>query len=352
VNEISELRLRLKRYNEELHSLRDELEPGERAEHERLQKLRSETRATSERLRKLLAEARDSSYRIEPQEEQYADYFRAVESGQKDADPELAERLRAAVRRAAPTSIDDPRLAGWYHTVELGDDLRSTGRFDLRTAVDMHGLPDSLEGKTVLDVGTCDGFWAFEMERRGAERVVAIDIERMADFDWLPAVRGSLGRVVTKRLDRYFWLAHAMRGSHVEHKVCSVYDLSPETVGTFDVVFCGSLLLHLQNPLKALVNMRSVTREMAIVASSLSDEIEKLAPHQPLLSFGNRRPDLEDPNPQVGSSCVYWHVNTRGLQEMMEYAGFARTQPLEPVRLMPTGGMCAVVLGYPETAPY
>jgi tRNA (mo5U34)-methyltransferase len=352
VSEISDLRQKLHRYNDELQKLREELDPSEMGQHQRLQELRPEIRATSQRLQGLLAEARDSSYEVEPQRAEYADYFRAVEAGEREADRDLEQRLRAAVRAIAPTSIDDPRLVGWYHTVDLGNGLRSNARFDLRSTVDLHGLPESLEGKTALDVGTCDGFWAFEMERRSAERVVAIDIERMGDFDWLPSVKASRGRVINKRLDHYFWLAHAIRGSRVEHKLCSVYDLSPGSVGTFDVVFCGSLLMHLHNPLKALVNICSVTREMAIIVTLLSEEIERVAPDQPLLLFGHRGPDLEiEARPQLGAACVYWHVNTRGLQELMEYAGFARTERLEPVRLMPGGDMCAVVVGYPASRP-
>jgi tRNA (mo5U34)-methyltransferase len=275
-----------------------------------------------------------------------------VGAGARSADPELTENLRAAVRDAAPTSADDPDLTvAWYHTVELGNGLRSDGRYDLRPTVDMYGLPESLEGMTALDVGTCDGFWAFEMERRGADRVVAIDVERLRDFDLLPWVREGLGPMVDTPMDHRFWLAHAMRGSRVERKLCSVYDLSPETVGTFDVVFCGSLLMHLQNPLKALVNICSVTKEMAIIASLHSAEIEQAAPDKPWLAFGHRHPDLEtEYYPGLGAQAVYWHVNTRGLRELMEYAGFARTEPLEPVPLSPTATMCAVAVGYPKSS--
>jgi len=53
--------------------------------------------------------------------------------------------------------------------------------------------PTSLEGKTALDAGTGDGFFAFEMERRGAERVVAIDVARVADCDWLPRMKSRVG---------------------------------------------------------------------------------------------------------------------------------------------------------------
>src|SRR4051794_2756443 len=66
--------------------------------------------------------------------------------------------LRARVREVGP----------WYHTLDLGAGVSTDGMFDLRPFVDLYGLPDSLEGKRVLDVGTFDGFWAFEMERRGA----------------------------------------------------------------------------------------------------------------------------------------------------------------------------------------
>lgn len=244
---------------------------------------------------------------------------------------------------AFPTAPDDPRLENWYHSIDLGDGLHSKGRYDFRSTADLHGLPESLTGKTALDIGTWDGFWAFEMERRGADRVVAIDVERWADFDWLPWIRESKGRQIMTPSDHNFWLAHAMRDSRVERKVCSVYDLSPDTVGTFDVVFCGDLILHLQNPLKALVNVCSVTREMAIVTSLLSEETNQAAPDMPWLSFGFRESES-----QLGAECIYWLFNTRGLQEIMEYAGFARTRPLEPVMMAPAAHRCALVVGYQD----
>src|SRR5262245_62521924 len=68
-----------------------------------------------------------------------------------------------------PSRSDDPQLENWYHTIELGNGLVSRGFYDHRPVVNCYGLPDSLCGKTALDIGTADGFWAFEMERRGAE---------------------------------------------------------------------------------------------------------------------------------------------------------------------------------------
>src|SRR5882762_10640795 len=62
----------------------------------------------------------------------------------------------------------------WYHTVELTPDVTTPGWIDLRDIVDRVGFPARLDGVRALDVGTADGFWAFELERRGAS-VVAID---------------------------------------------------------------------------------------------------------------------------------------------------------------------------------
>lgn len=239
-----------------------------------------------------------------------------------------------------PTSQDDPRLANWYHTIELGDGLASTGFYDHRTVVDRYGLPRSLEGLSALDVGTADGFFAFEMERRGAERVVAIDIARQSDFDYLPAIRARLGD--TGERSCQFPLAAAMRGSRVDHRICSVYDLDPDAVGTFDVVFCGSLLLHLQNPVRALSNIRSVTRELAVIETMIEPELDAEHPGRPWLHFGHREHERE-----LGEACIYWRMSTTALEEMLHYVGFEYTEPTAPFALPPGGLPVRAVRAYP-----
>lgn len=235
-----------------------------------------------------------------------------------------------------PTSTDDPRLQGWYHTIDLGNGLVSKGAYDHRPVVDRYGIPESLAGKTALDVGTFDGFWAFELERRGAA-VTAIDIARIGDFDWVPSARAALGPNADRQSN--FSLAKRLRGSRVERRLCSVYDLSPTTVGTFDVVFCGDVLLHLFNPIQALINIRRVTREVAIIQSSLHEGIESLHPGMPWIHFGAR--DFEK---TLGEHCTYWIFSTKALSEMMEYAGFASTQP-QPTFKIPGGPVSTSVIG-------
>src|SRR5215218_3870955 len=70
----------------------------------------------------------------------------------------------------------------WYHTIDLAAGVTTPGWFDLRPVVDQMPWPD-VRGKRCLDVGTYDGFLAFEMERRGAAEVVATDISDPSGWD-------------------------------------------------------------------------------------------------------------------------------------------------------------------------
>ena len=117
---------------------------------------------------------------------------------------------------------------------------------DPRDRLPLLGLPEDLSGLTVLDVGAWDGFFSFECERRGAERVVAADW-----FAWHEAARGS---------KESFELAREALGSSVEDVEIRVEELSPERVGTFDLVLFAGVLYHVRDPLRALEAVASVTK--------------------------------------------------------------------------------------------
>jgi tRNA (mo5U34)-methyltransferase len=139
----------------------------------------------------------------------------------------------------------------WFHTIDLGDGVVTPGDDDSPAKLRTLGLPDRLDGLSVLDVGAWDGFFSFEAERRGAARVLATD-----DFCWSGPGWGSKAG---------FDLVHRTRGSAVESKEIAVLDLSPDTVGTFDLVFFLGVLYHMQHPLLALERIASVTRRQLIL---------------------------------------------------------------------------------------
>jgi tRNA (mo5U34)-methyltransferase len=208
----------------------------------------------------------------------------------------------------------------WYHTIDLGGGVVTPGFFDTRATVGHVPLPGSLEGRRCLDVGTWDGFWAFELERRGAASVTAVDIEDPDRWDWPPQSR--LGAANADRL-RYlaefkssgasFALAREALGSSVERVDCSVYDLHPDRVGRFDFVFLGSLLLHLRDPVAALTRVRHVLKPggRMLVNDPISLEMTLLHPRRPAYTLA-----------LLPGRPFWWMPNVAGLRRYMEKAGF------------------------------
>ncbi|MEJ7786771.1 MAG: methyltransferase domain-containing protein [Solirubrobacteraceae bacterium] len=232
------------------------------------------------------------------------------------------------------TSGDDLRARigalRWYHTIDLGNGLVTPGWFDTRPTVAKVPMPASLEGKRCLDVGTWDGFWAFEMEKRGADSVTAIDVQDQDRWDWPPIMRmrpRNTGREVVaafKEEGAAFNLAHEILQSKVKRLDQSVYDLSPEQNGTFDFVFLGSLLLHLRDPVAALAALRTVCSAEAVIADTIDLWPSLTRPRTPTARLdGVERP-------------WWWIPNRAGFHQMLRSAGF-EILDTTPIYLLPRG---------------
>jgi len=221
----------------------------------------------------------------------------------------------------------------WYHTIDLGNGIVTPGFVDNRPTTHLFGLPEDLSGKRCLDIGTYDGYWAFEMERRGAAEVVAIDVESPADYDIPRLKRGELLEEATNGEDiRHHWneratgvglqfpgdgfrLAKKVLNSRVKREILNVYDLSPEHVGTFDVVLISQLLVRLRDPQTVIENMFSVCRGFAVVAEGYAPELEGFS--KPLSAF-------------IGTNSlgIWWEHSIASMKEMMRIAGFDPVEQL------------------------
>lgn len=136
---------------------------------------------------------------------------------------------------------------GWWHTFELPDGsiVRGVCTLEsLKMRISTFPIPRDLSGKRVLDIGTWDGWFAFEMERRGAQ-VLAID-----NWD-----------------NPRFYEMRELLGSRVEYAQMDMYELTPDRVGYFDVVLFMGVLYHLKHPLLALERVCALTRDLAAVDS-------------------------------------------------------------------------------------
>jgi tRNA (mo5U34)-methyltransferase len=205
----------------------------------------------------------------------------------------------------------------WYHTLDLGNGVVTKGMFDHRPVLDRYPLPDDLTGKRCLDVATMDGYWAFEMERRGAASVTALDLENPEELDWPYALRGH-DKTMDETKAARFALAKEALGSKVERVLMSAYDLSP-ALGTFDFVFCGDLLLHLKDPITPIENIRSVCTGSAVIVNVIKK-----------FRFQNSRPLAELDGIQ---NFEWWVTNLEGLVRIVRAAGFSRVEPSEPFEL-------------------
>ena len=150
------------------------------------------------------------------------------------------------------------RLEPWFHRIDLGNGLYTKTESVMGEPVDhplgpwqtiQTTLPRDLSDKTLLDVGCNAGFYAFEAKRLGAKRVLGVDGQRQH-------VRQSL-------------LVRKVLGLDVEFRRLNVYELSPRTVGRFDITLALGLLYHLKHPILALENLYQVTKELLIIETAI-----------------------------------------------------------------------------------
>ncbi|WP_149536542.1 TIGR04290 family methyltransferase [Siccirubricoccus phaeus] len=135
-----------------------------------------------------------------------------------------------AIRRRAEA------LGPWFHNLDLGGVRTAPDHFlgdypAVKWRRFAHAVPRDLSGKSVLDIGCNGGFYALEMKRRGAARVVGID----SDPGYLAQAR----------------FAAEVTGLDVEFRALSVYDVGV-LQERFDLVLFMGVLYHLRHPLLAL----------------------------------------------------------------------------------------------------
>jgi tRNA (mo5U34)-methyltransferase len=191
----------------------------------------------------------------------------------------------------------------WWHPIDLGSGVVTPGIDVTPARLAEIRMPADLTGLTVLDIGAWDGFFSFEAERRGARRVLATD-----SFCWDGGGWGT---------KKGFELARRVLDSRVEDKWIEVLDLSPETVGVFDVVLFLGILYHMKHPLLALERVASVTSRQLIMQT----QVDMLPVARPALAFY--------PGNELGGDPTNWFApNPAALEAMLETVGFRKIEIL------------------------
>lgn len=189
----------------------------------------------------------------------------------------------------------------WFHQIDLGSGVITPGLDDSAGKLLRVKIPENLDGMSVLDIGAWNGFFSFESERRGASRVLATD-----SFVWRsPVLKGKEG----------FALAREVLNSKVEDMEIDVMELSPEKIGSWDLVLCLGVLYHLRHPLLALERVSSVTGKQLI----LETVVELFSEDKPAMVFYPGTELANDPT-------NWWGPNQLAVIAMLKDVGFSKVE--------------------------
>jgi tRNA (mo5U34)-methyltransferase len=208
------------------------------------------------------------------------------------------------------------RLGPWYHNVVFAPGVMSNpSNADYpasRWRVLDEVIPKDLTGKSVLDIGCNSGFFSLEMKKRGASRVVGVDI--------MPHL-----------LAQSRFAAHWF-GLPLELYECGAYDVRL-LESQFDIVVFIGVLYHLKHPLYALEQIASVCKETMYFQSVVrgpAGDVEPLEdypvteaaifdqPAWPKLYFIEKKFNGDESN--------WWFATRSCLKAMARTSGFSEVQ--------------------------
>jgi tRNA (mo5U34)-methyltransferase len=127
--------------------------------------------------------------------------------------------------------------------------------------------------------------------------------------------------------DGFHFVCRALGAQLVRHEL-SVYDLDPAVVGDFDLIYVGSLLLHLRDPVRALEGVHKVCRPdgQLLLVDAIDLELTLRHPHRAVAELdGEGRP-------------WWWKPNAAGLERMVRASGFEQVAKAQRLYLPPGPG--------------
>jgi 2-polyprenyl-3-methyl-5-hydroxy-6-metoxy-1,4-benzoquinol methylase len=195
-----------------------------------------------------------------------------------------------------------------YQKIELPHGLCTPGRHD-RSATARAIFPDDLRGKSVLDVGCRLGFFCFEALKRGAQRVVGIDVE-------------------PESIRKARLLAECL-GVEVRFEA---RDVEREPLRErFDYVLCLNVLHHLSNPIGALEQLASIADERLVleVAALRRRDRSKARVSRMLAPLLERLPIIVvSPSADTDPDAQKFFVTAAAIENLLRHPrhGFARVE--------------------------
>ena len=131
-----------------------------------------------------------------------------------------------------------------------------------------------------------------------------------------PSPRLCSGNCLGRRRGEGFRLARELFDSKVERVNQSIYSATPEELGTFDIVFCGSVILHLRDQLLALERIAGLCGDSGkFISTEEYDRLASLVPFPVSRYLADR-----------DAAVVFWLPSVKTWKRMMWTAGFDRVE--------------------------
>lgn len=175
---------------------------------------------------------------------------------------------------------------------------------------------DSISQKSVIDIACHQGWFSTKLAEMGARDVLAVDARATHVAD-ATLIRDALG----------------LKNLRVAQS--DVHALTPEGVGTFDVVLMLGLIYHLENPVGALRVARALTKRICLVETQIVPGLTGVVDYgsfrfvRPLKgSFGIIDETEETHGPEASTTGICLVPSLEALLWIMRKIGFARVEIL------------------------
>jgi SAM-dependent methyltransferase len=220
---------------------------------------------------------------------------------------------------ATPRYVERLEDCLFYHTMDLPGFGVVRGAWDLRGRFDDYIGGVSLEGKSVLDIGTATGFLSFEAEKHSAARVVSFDMSDARQQMFIPFKDNLYYRDYESFVKQHaaeveqwknaYWLCHRLLNSKAEVFYGDIFRLPPE-LGNFEVAIVGAVLEHLNDQITAMASIARLTTETMIIVSPVFETEERIARLEPTAD-----------NPAY--DFTWWRYSVGAYREILKMIGFS-----------------------------
>lgn len=239
-------------------------------------------------------------------------------------------QIRDQIRHLAPFrhAIELPYGLNTFQENASGEGLNNRIR---RWPALLEACGGSIEGLSVLDVACNCGGWSVQAARSGAKRVLGFDVA-----------------------DRYIEQASFVKAAlaqelpQLEFEKLSVEELSPDTVGTFDITLCFGILYHLQDPVSSMQLISSVTDRVMFVATTLYRPSSRWPRRD--LNESLWRMKIRNPRPHETSTANLWveepmcqfAPTAKAVTDLLRFLGFNEIRTLPNRSGKPSGMFIAL----------